>query len=133
MDETARDIKFLLGDFNAAKAAILATLKKSDPVSNRFLVGLESSAALPREGDQCTADGYRFGEIGNGRGANGGVNNVVKEQYTKPAKRLRMEGKFQEAIELLTQGLKRYPENTRLLCSMAEVYRRIRRFEDTIQ
>ncbi len=48
---------------------------------------------------------------------------LIKERYTSPAKQLRLSSQFREAIDLLTQGLYRYADSSRILCSLGEVYK----------
>ena len=47
---------------------------------------------------------------------------IAKKYYTKPAKKLRENGQCREAIQLLLEGYKEFPDNARILCSIGEVY-----------
>lgn len=48
---------------------------------------------------------------------------LIKERYTKPAKEMRLSSRFDEAIELLLDGLSQFPDDSHLLCSLGEVYK----------
>jgi tetratricopeptide (TPR) repeat protein len=46
----------------------------------------------------------------------------IKQEYTKPAKALRLAGKFREAIDLLLVGLEQNPDHPRIMCSIGQVH-----------
>ena len=47
---------------------------------------------------------------------------LIKDDYTKPAKALRLGKEFRKAIDLLLTGLERNPGNPRIICSIGQVY-----------